>query len=253
MKTILLAAAMLALPLAANADIVTFDFSGVVTQAQSTVGNGYTLLPDDVGDVVTGTYTFNFANALASQSGGSTVGSLQTLPWQGEAEGGSAYNLPSPTGLVFTSTAQTVTSTGLISYSTSSPGSIQSDSIVHAQAANQWYASESQYSGSIYTGSVLNIISNSNGALVWVPAPSSLAGTPVPDTIDGVPVGMEDGGFQNAQGFFIEYNLTSLTLASDIPSPVPLPASAWLLVAGLGGLGAFARKRRAAVGSTVSV
>jgi hypothetical protein len=33
---------------------------------------------------------------------------------------------------------------------------------------------------------------------------------------------------------------------SPSPSPVPLPAAAWLLVAGLGGLGAVARRRRRA-------
>jgi hypothetical protein len=30
----------------------------------------------------------------------------------------------------------------------------------------------------------------------------------------------------------------------DDPAPVPLPAAGWLMLAGLGGLGALARRRR---------
>jgi hypothetical protein len=148
--------------------------------------------------------------------------------------------------LVFTSTAQIATKDGLISYATT-PGSYSSQSIVQGVSASQLFVSEAQqgplnlnYS---LSGSEIDI-DNPNGAPVFAPTTSTLAGTPVVN-VDGTLNGIYNGQFTNAQGLF-EYQITSLTLASDIPSPVPLPASAWLLVAGLGGLGVLARKRRAA-------
>jgi hypothetical protein len=59
---ILLAAASIVFPISANADIVTYDFSGTVTSATGMYAG---LAP---GTAVTGTYNFDLANEHAGQS-----------------------------------------------------------------------------------------------------------------------------------------------------------------------------------------
>lgn len=48
--------------------------------------------------------------------------------------------------------------------------------------------------------------------------------------------------FSGSSGVWI----SSVTFSTSDPSPVPLPAAAWLLLSGVGGLGAFARRRAVA-------
>ncbi len=76
MKTVLMLLAALAVPIAANAEAVTYDFTGVVA-------NGTTFPGISIGSTVTGTYTFDYSYTNPAQSTG-TVGS--SAGWQAVAE-----------------------------------------------------------------------------------------------------------------------------------------------------------------------
>jgi hypothetical protein len=87
-------------PLYANADSVTYDFTGVITSSSGDYGSFA------AGGVVTGSYTFDLGKGIASQGIGQ-VGSTSNA-WLVQAYGGSVYTAQGtpalPTGLVFSST-----------------------------------------------------------------------------------------------------------------------------------------------------
>ena len=76
MKTVLMLLAALAVPIAANAEAVTYDFTGVVA-------NGTTFPGISIGSTVTRTYTFDYSYTNPAQSTG-TVGS--SAGWQAVAK-----------------------------------------------------------------------------------------------------------------------------------------------------------------------
>jgi len=101
MKTIatwLTALMLLAGPVAAHADAVTYDFVGTV------INSGGSYSSAAIGSTVTGTYTFNFANENPAQSSG-TIGMINDISgWSSQAFGGTEYGNALPTGLVFSTT-----------------------------------------------------------------------------------------------------------------------------------------------------
>lgn len=212
----------------AHAEMVTYDFTGVVTSATG----AYSSLA--VGSEVTGTYTLDFSNASSTQGYG-TVGSY-TSPWNAEAFGGTNVGLSDPAGYVFMSTA----AAGGFSYKTAAvPGayedntSINSDASTYDFSASETECPTSSFSSCSDSGFELESggreTYTSNGLPIFAVAN---AGT-------GTYGYFEVSGIDNS-GSEVEYNLTSLT-------PVPLPAGAWLMLSGLGGLGAFVRRRKASV------
>jgi hypothetical protein len=130
-KTILGLIATLAAT-AANAQSVTYDFTGVVTSSDfGSVATGMT---------VKGSYTIDLGNADLSGDGMSdnTIGYLG--PWLRGVAGGTAYSMPVPSGTVFSSTL----SAGAFNYASSGPSPFGSDSYI-AGAPGYYTADDREY------------------------------------------------------------------------------------------------------------
>jgi hypothetical protein len=217
----LIAAGLLALPWAAYADPVTYDFTGTVTAKSGVFSSA--------GTTVSGTLTIDFAAANAAQSIG-TLGSTSAF-WEETAYGGSVYAAPSPAALVFGFTLVS----GGVSYGASSPASAGSDSWVENQQNTGsllgWTADDTEFSAaSDYLENVVTLIGGAAGS-----APYGANGLPLLANA----ASQQDqliAGANGAQTGQLQYTISTLT-------PVPLPSSTGFLLLGLGGLAALGRKR----------
>jgi hypothetical protein len=214
--------ALTLVPLAAHAETVTYDFTGVVTQV---IGNAYSSSVT-AGETITGTYTLNFAAADPSQSAG-TVGS-QNSDWTANKTSGSINGTAPDTNYVFTSTAQV----GSTSYSTD-PSQAKGYDLVSTISGTTGFspyysAAENSFtSGRSGTGSdfVLH-------GVAWTSA--------------GLP---DFAAATNPAGAFFSYDNTaysSVVYSVNSLTPAPLPGAVWLMLSGVGALGAIVRKRKAA-------
>ena len=109
-----------------------------------------------------------------------------------------------------------------------------------------------------FSGTILGVMSDSNGTLEA--ASNSVlgaVGTTYPGSFGAR--GLEGNPFDNFNDDFYSFTGSVLTLGMRVtepgdwirvvtasPAPVPLPAAGWMLIAGLGALGAAARRRRPA-------
>jgi len=214
-KIALLFGYLIAAPIAANAASVTYDFTGTVTTATGSYSG-------DTG-TVTGTITINIANANPAQS---TLPVSLSSTWVAQEYTGSEFGTTPSGAYVF---SDTVSVGGVHIYSTPGPGAYESLSYVD-NASGGYEATENQYlTPSSAVGSNIYLY----GANTYTSA--------------GVPTGFalnagnsnDSGAVEATGGSQLDYTITSLT-------PVPLPAATWLMLSGLGGIGVFARKKRAA-------
>jgi len=206
---LLVSAAASVSAIAAHASTVTFDFMGTVTNA--------TGIYTSAGATVAGSFSINTdARILAFSSG--TIGST-AAPWLARAQGGAFYVLPTLSALV---TGSTLTSGG-VSFSDTGPSSFGNDDIVEGFAniagpPNSYVVEDQSFSDSSTWQEGYFQLNGGTGAS----APYDANGLPLFANAT-----MRFGALISSTGSRIDYTITSMT-------PVPLPASAWLLLSALG-------------------
>jgi hypothetical protein len=220
-----LAAITLAASVTSQASTVTYDFTGTINSATGTYSAA--------GSTVSGTIAIDLAAANPSQSSG-TLGSTSAT-WNEEVYGGSEFGTPVPTAPVYNISINS----GAVSYS-SAPASALSQTSVSGSFVNgvpsEWIAEEVEVSSESESGNTF--IQNGLGLVG--------AASPVPWGSNGLPILGNATGQSNYLWDYVggtevgalSYTITSLT-------PVPLPTTAWLMLSGMVGLGAMARRRKA--------
>jgi hypothetical protein len=225
-RTLIVLAALAVAPLTVNAQAVTYDFTGAVTNA---IG-AYSALA--VGATVTGSYTFEFANANVGQSSG-LAGSTSVF-WDLQRDTGLQVGIAPSSAAVFSDSVRI----GTFTYSTAAPGTYSSESLVLGNpgpaSAPYFDASETQQpsAANTYTQSTLYLGAGSTPEWGNNGLPLDLT-TPIFNNFGEV-VSVTNGSISA-----VFFEISTLT-------PVPLPGAAGLMLFGLGALSALRRQRRAA-------
>jgi hypothetical protein len=220
-RAVLILAATLAIPVAAEADSVTFDFTASVVTASGI----YAAIAS--GTPVTGTYTITISNGVPAQS---VLPVSLTSNWSRVNDSG--------TGYVF----RTHATVGGFTYDTASiPSATSSQSAVLGTAFVPASGIQNDATSGDYVAFESNDFTSVGGGM-----PQSelqlVSSTGDPFDLSGLPLfSVATSGV----GFFTSTDVTTSVLGYQITSltPVPLPASAWLLLCGLAFL---ALRRRAA-------
>jgi hypothetical protein len=220
MKKILGMVALMAAPIAANAQAVTIDFKGTIADASG-------IFAGDTGTIA-GSYVFNYSNADPTQSAG-TVGSA--LGWQSSSAGAYMFS----TAAVFNA--------GNNIYSDGPPGSLSNQSIVLATPGQSFLAANWQQTDpNDFTLSALGITSTGT--------PWSHEGLPVFGAGDQVPGEIEVE--INGAPSLLDYNVTSLQVVrTRAPEISPASAASGLTLL-LGGLAVLRGRRPKKLTSAVS-
>jgi hypothetical protein len=217
-KKWLMLLALLPGPLVANAEAVTYAFTGAVS---ATLGTYDSVA---IGTPLSGTYTFDLAAGDPAHSSGS-IGSSTSL-WLVANGGGPIRSTPLPKTIIGLGVSYTTPAIGGEGTSSGVSGFNLVDSSLRPNAYDGFEMHT--YTPTIYSDSYLN-----------------LAGRGAPYTSDGLPnlslatvfaTGEFDVINGNGLDSQVKYKITSL-------KAVPLPAAAWLLLSALGGICFFSRSR----------
>jgi hypothetical protein len=222
-KKIWLAAILLA-PLAANAAVVTYDFTGRIF-SPSALSNPSAFSNVVSGESVQGSFSFDYGAANPSQSSG-TPG---LPPWNFVSNSGSDFGLPT-SGSMLSMTMTVGSGASAQVFQTLSAASLNNQSHVSSGGTIAWFAGSNVFIDASGDGSFATLQMN------------GFAGGPgfTPSGLPQFSPGADIGAFSESLGNNAGGNFSFVI---DTMTPVPLPAAAWLLLSGLGGLGAFLRKK----------
>lgn len=207
--------ALVAAPIAANADTVSYTLSGIVTSGFDNIG---LFGAPGSGTLTRDSFTATFDVNLATES---INGSLA------QVGGGTGANGSPPSPFV----SESLTINGL---TTNLVGGVADGAILIS--GTQF----SVQSVAANNSSLSFSLTNSNGSL-----PISSLSAPLSYTVMDPNAAFGSLGLFDSTGQTVEVELTLLPTEVTI-APVPLTATAWLMLSGLGGLGVMARKRKAA-------
>jgi hypothetical protein len=212
----LLAAGLLVGPMAAEAQAVTYYFTGVVTSSNDSAAG--------VGTKVTGDYTFNFAAANPDSQPTSPSGTAPWIIYNDGQEGSPEANN------IFSTTA----TAGSLSYSSGeTPGYIPGAGELGGYGGagpGYFYMSETDYP----------VVCSAPGACGYVEMSSSMGitdpGHQMPYTVAGLPIlswdSVATGTFTNAYGDTVDYRITSLVAAPELDCS-RMAAALTLLIGGV--------------------
>jgi hypothetical protein len=230
-----------------NSTAVTYEFTGTIITALAAndfAGPPTGLFAGDTG-TVSGTFTFDFANANPALSTSVSTTGFHVENWSGTGPG-SPQPQTAP-GNVF-STTLVGTSAGDVglSYSTSSPGTYESSSYVDARSGTN-------YSGSqLYLAAEANRPDSENGtqSAFFITAPLSDLDPPVSFSSSGLPVFVPDLTYSGSVSTVVNgtpsalyFDVTSLAVA-PMRAPEIDPVSAGSALTLLAGFAAIIRGRR---------
>ncbi len=222
----------------AKAAFLDYQVNGVVSQADTTFGSGYTPLFDELGFVPAA------GDALTLEYWVDT-----TTPGTNNGPGNIQY------GGALSSVTLSVNHLGQVG-TISIPVQQAPDGYVTIQNnANYGSSYQTGYYASIApinpatTGNVTSLVFYTIASSAAPLSPALYPDTSIGQAplAVGTPNLSSELGLNEvewANGIFVASNSIGATYTSASVSPVPLPATVWLLISGIGGLGALASKRR---------
>lgn len=221
-----------------KAAFLDYQVNGVVSQADTTFGSGYTPLFDELGFVPTTGDALTLNYLVDTTSPGTNIGPGITQYSGALSSVTLSINHQGQVGTILVPIQQ----------APDSQVTIQNNANFGSSYQTGYYASVAPINP-VTTGNVISLVFytiTSNAAPLSPPLYPDMSVSQAPLAAGTLNLSSELGlnEVEWANGISVASNLIEATYISASVSPVPIPAGVWLLISGIGGLGALAIKRR---------